>query len=305
MKVVFYDIGDKERVNNLKNSLEENSFQKILITAGDSWTNQLIETFGNEKSWVREYAKTKGYDLVIISAHGGSSATQTFINLINLLSNNEIQIDNIHTPFNSWFDSNRFEGKNLDVIVQWTSIIRDYSEMTGWYKPYTTASLPDLSTDKFKLEMYEEYITNIFNEKYFSYRVQMYSWQLQKYFEKWNIPYYFWMGFCDLVPESVVGTDMDIRKYLNKDRWFNLYDKPNNMSDYLYFLEKKELPNKLNTILSEGGNLGLSKTLSQKLKNLLNNNKQNTSLEDSLFLNDLHPSKKGNEEIVKVLLERI
>ena len=304
MKILFYDIGDKERVNNLKNCLQENSFQKVLITAGDSWTNQLIETFGNEKSWVREYAEVKGYDLVIISAHGGSSATQTFINLIHLFSTDEIKSDVMNMP-TCWFDSYRFEGKELDVIVQWTSIIRDYSEITAWFKPYTTASLPDLSTNEYKLEMYEEFVSNIFNEKYYSYKVQLYSWQLQKYFEKWNIPYYFWMGFCDLVPESVEGTDLDIRKYLNKDRWFNLYDKPNNMSDYLYYLEKKELPKKLSPLLTEGNSLCITNTLSKKLKELFDKNIKNTSYEDSLFLDDLHPSKKGNSEIVKILLERI
>lgn len=304
MQILFYDINDTERVRKVQQTLQDNSFKKILITAGDSWTNQLIETFGNERSWVREYAQKKGYDLVIVSASGGSSATQTFINLVNLLSNIEITSDVMDTP-KCWFDFNIFEKKNLDVIVQWTSIIRDYSEMTAWFKPYTTASLPDLSTNEYKLEMYEEFVSNIFNEKYYSYKVQLYSWQLQKYFEKWNISYYFWMGFCDLVPESVEGTDLDIRKYLNKDRWFNLYDKPNNMSDYLYYLEKKELPKKLSPLLTEGNSLGITKTLSKKLKELFDKNIKNTSYEESLFLDDLHPSKKGNSEIVKILLERI
>lgn len=304
MQILFYDINDTDRVRKVQQTLQDDSFKKILITAGDSWTNQLIETFGNERSWVREYAQTKGYDLVIVSASGGSSATQTFINLVNLLSNSEIKSDVMDTP-KCWFDFNIFENKHLDVIVQWTSIIRDYSEMTAWFKPYTTASLPDLSTNEYKLEMYEEFVSNIFNEKYYSYKVQLYSWQLQKYFEKWNIPYYFWMGFCDLVPESVEGTDLDIRKYLNKDRWFNLYDKPNNMSDYLYYLEKKELPKKLSPLLTEGNSLGITKTLSKKLKELFDKNIKNTSYEESLFLDDLHPSKKGNSEIVKILLERI
>ena len=47
-------------------------------------------------------------------------------------------------------------------------------------------------------DLYEEYFNHIFQEKIYSYKTQLYSWQLQKYFERWDIRYYFWMGFCSM-----------------------------------------------------------------------------------------------------------
>jgi hypothetical protein len=309
MEIISYQYDNRSfgkvyKREDLKYYLENSKYSRILIVSGDSWTNQLKETVGIDRSWVKKYAIEKNYDLVIVSAWGGSSSTQSFINLTNLLSGISVSSDVFFGGDDSWFDSYRFNNKKLDVIVQWTSIIRDYSEITSWHKPYKFASLPDLTTSDFKKSMFDDYTLNIFNEKYFSYKVQLYSWQLQKYFEKWNIPYYFWMGFCDLVPESVENTDMDIRKYLNKDRWFNLYDKPNNMSDYLYYLEKKELPKRLNPLLTDGGNSGLIATISNTLKKLFKENENKTSLESTLFLEDLHPSEKGSSEIANILLKR-
>lgn len=305
MEILFYDSADKTLCENVLNKIKSDSVQKILIATGDSWTNRLKETFGHvDSSWVKKFIELTNYeyDLVIVAAYAGGSSTQTFINLIHLLSTDYIYSD-VFFGGDNWIESYRFSDKQVDLIIQWTSIIRDYSEMNAWMSPYTFASLPDLSNNEFKKNMYDEYVTNVFNEKYFSYKVQLYSWQLQKYFEKWGINYYFWMGFCDLVPESVENTDMDIRKHLNKDRWFNLYDKPNNMSDYLYYLEKKELPNRLNPILTEGGDSGLKTTFSSVLKKLFDKNKEKSSLEYTYFLVDLHPSDVGNDEIAKILFK--
>lgn len=306
MEILFYDISDENLVHNVLTKIKSDSFQKVLIVTGDSWTNRIKESVGHDSSWVKKFVELTNneYDLVILAAYAGGSPTETFINLVHLISTDEIENQIFFRKDTSWLDEYRFAGKEVDLIFQWTSIIRDFSEMSAWQRPYTFASLPDLSNDDFKSDMYNEYVTNIFNEKYFSYKVQFYSWQLQKYFEKWGINYYFWMGFCDLVPESVENTDADIRQYLNKDRWFNLYEKPNNMSDYLYYLEKNKLPNRLNPILTEGGESGLVSTLSTELKKLFNENKENSSLEYTYFLADLHPSPEGNDEIAKILFKK-
>jgi len=292
--VVYPDITQLEEFKAAK---------KILVVSGDSWTNRVEGRANHSHTWVNEFADMRDYDFVILSANCGDSSTESFINLVNLFSQTDLAGDIFHNSHPSWLGVNVFEGKQVDVIVQWTSIIRDFSEFSAWYKPYTFASSP-LLDDPFKKEMYDEYVMHILNDKFYSYKMQVYSWQLQKYFERWNIPYYFWMGFCDLVPESVENTDMDIRQYLNKDRWFNLYDRPGNMSDYLYYVEKGTLPNRLSGILTEGGPSAFLSTVSNAVNNLFNKHKVNTSLENSLFLADLHPSKAGNSVIAKTLHER-
>jgi hypothetical protein len=311
--IVFHFNAFHEEKNS-KKLLSNEDFLKanrVLIVTGDSWTNRMRGTFTNNDndSWVPEYVRLRGYDFIIVAAAQGGSATQSFCNLVGLLSgvrflDDTFGISGDHVS-DSWLNHYQLKEKNVDVIIQWTSIIRDFSEFSAWYKPYTFASLPELSDDVFKKEMYDEYITHIVSEKYYSYKMQVYSWQLQKYFERWNIPYYFWMGFCDLVPESVEGSDMDIRKFLNKDRWFNLYEKPHNMADYLYSLEKKTLPKRLQGIMTEGGPSGFKTTLSKHLSNLFKQNNKDTSLDDTLFLNDLHANHNGNKIIAQTLNEKI
>lgn len=310
----FYHFVSNHEEKNSKNLLLNTDFinaKKILIATGDSWTNRCKATFAgdDEDSWVPEYAKLRGYDFVIIAAYPGGSVAQQFCNLVSLLTGKLFSQDSFGISGeaypNSWLNDYQFQNKNIDVVVQWTSIMRDFSEFSAWFKPYTYATLPELSNDDFKKEMYEQYITEIVNEKYYSYKMQVYSWQLQKYFEKWNVPYYFWMGFCDLVPKNVEGTDMDIRKVLNKERWFNLYEKPHNMADYLYMVEKKVIPDRLDAIITDGGPSGLRTTLSKHLSNLFKINKEQTSLGDTLFLGDLHANKKGNLVIANTLNEVI
>lgn len=278
--------------------------EKILVVVGDSWTNRMKEVKTVDSSWVPEYVKLRQYDLVIVVANQGDSSTQSFLGLINLFTQTELTTDVFQNKHTNWLTINVFQDKKVDVIVQWTSILRDFSEFSAWLHPYTFASMPRLHNDVFKKEMYDEYVMNILNEKYFSYKVQVYSWQLQKYFERWDIPYYFWMGFCDLVPESVENTDMDLRRYLNADRWFNLYDKPNNMSDYLFYIEKNVLPKRLKAVLTDGGMSGLKNTMSTQLSKLFQLYKSDSSLETTLFLHDLHPSIEGNIIIAKTLHER-
>jgi hypothetical protein len=305
--MVFFHFDSDNKVSSSQLASNENflNAKKVLIAAGDSWTNQLKETYGNDRSWVPEFAKLREYDFIIISAARGSSGTQIFSNLVNLLTGANLSEDCFFNGFSdSWLNYYLFREKKVDVIVQWTSIIRDYSEFSAWYKPHTFASLPDLSNDTFKKQMYDEYISEILNEKYYSYKLQIYSWQLQKYFEKWNIPYYFWMGFCDLVPEEIEGTDMDIRRFLNKDRWFNLFEKPNNMADYLYYVERNVLPKRLKGVLTEGGPVGLLKNFSDSLFNLFKENEKDSSLEHTLFCGDLHPSTEGNKIIANLLNEK-
>ena len=175
------------------------------------------------------------------------------------------------------------------------------SEDTAWYRPFTWASQPDWS--QVNPDVYEEYISHIFQEKVYSYRTQLYSWQLQKYFERWNISYYFWMGFCNLVPESAKGTDLDLRPFLNKDRWFNLYDSPGNMLDYLNYLDKNVLPEVTPAILTEGSVVGFEKSI-DVIKNIYNKIKNNTSHQEGYFHRDLHPNGLGHQKIAETLLER-
>ena len=272
--------------------------EKILVVGGDSWSNVLNTS---ERNWVRIFGINKQYDAVIVCANFGDSNRMIFRNLVSLLSYSDQQNwQNI--KHESWLNKYELKNKTVHVIVEWSSIIRDFSEDTAWYRPFTWASQPDWKLiDK---DIYEEYFNHIFHEKIYSYKTQLYSWQLQKYFEKWNIPYYFWMGFCNLVPESAKDTDLDLRKFLNKEHWFNLYESPNNMLDYFYYLEKNTIPESTPTIFTEGSVIGFEKGI-DIIKNFYNKIKNNTALRSGTYLsNDLHPNAQGHAKIAEVLIER-
>ena len=111
------------------------------------------------------------------------------------------------------------------------------------------------------------------------------------------------MGFCNLVPESAKGTDLDLRPFLNKDRWFNLYDSPGNMLDYLNYLDKNVLPEVTPAILTEGSVVGFEKSI-DVIKNIYNKIKNNTSHQEGYFHRDLHPNGPGHQKIAETLLER-
>ena len=96
---------------------------------------------------------------MIIAAYPGGSVTQQFCNLISLLTGKLFSQDSFGISGeaypNSWLNDYQFQNKSIDVVVQWTSIMRDFSEFSAWFKPYTYATLPELSNDDFKKEMYE------------------------------------------------------------------------------------------------------------------------------------------------------
>lgn len=281
---------------------ELNDCSNILVVGGDSWSNRIhvLQEQHGEKHWIKIFAPEKKFDAVIVCACGGDSNKAIFKNLISLFSYSKLE-DWGNKSNESWLNTNKLEGKNVSVIVQWSSTIRDFSEETAWYRPYTWASQPNW--EKLDKDMYTEYINNIFLEKIYSHKTQLYSWQLQKYFEKWNMPYYFWMGFCDLVPDEAKNTEFDIRHLLNKDRWFNLYERPNNMLDYLDFLSKQRIPEPIPGILTEGSIEGLKKSLG-KVREMFNKVQETSAHNAGYFHHDLHPNSGGHEKIAEILLER-
>jgi len=272
--------------------------ENILVVGGDSWSNRIHMP---EDNWVKVFAKEKKFDAVVVCADFADSNKNIFKNLVSFFSYNKPHYWQ-NKQGESWLETNRVSNKKVTAIVEWSSIIRDFSEETAWYRPFTWASQPDW--DKLDETMYTEYINNIFQEKIYSHKTQLYSWQLQNYFKKWNIPYYFWMGFCDLVPESAKNTEFDIRNLLDKNRWFNLYDSPGNMLDYLDFLEKGTIPKKIPTILTEGSVQGFYKGVDY-IKNIFTKVKDSTAQAGGYFHCDMHPNEIGHRKIAEILLERV
>lgn len=284
---------DYEKLNGLKN---------ILVVGGDSWSNMLYGiddssvnvTYDN---WVNIFSKRMGYDAVILCSGNGDSNEIIFSNLVDVLSNLGCKHrSSLQANRNNWMSMYELKNYNVNVIIEWSSIIRDFSINTAWYRPFSTATQPDWNN--IDESMYNEYILQIYNDKIYSHKTQYYSWQLQKYFEKWNIPYYFWMGFCNLVPTNVKNTEFDIRHLLNKDNWFNLYETPGNMLDYLTYLENKIIPEELPTLVTEGSIFTL-----QKGTHIINKLYKNNILrvKNGLLQYDMHPTEDGHKVISEII----
>lgn len=291
----FHKFIDYEEIKSCKN---------ILLVGGDSWSNMInglacINSFDN---WVNVFAELMGYDVVILCSGDGDSNEIIFSNLIDVLSNIKYNHKSSVQKNESWMNTYELENYNVNVIVQWSSIIRDFSIDTAWYRPFTNASQPEW--DKIDENMYMEYISHVYSDKIYSHKTQYYSWQLQRYFEKWNIPYYFWMGFCNLVPSNVENTEFDIRHLLNQEKWFNLYEKPSNMLDYLIYVEKNILPYELPPLMTEGSILTLQNGVTA-INKMYKNVKENVSaLDDGLLYQDLHPTMDGHKRIAKFIYDR-
>ena len=138
--------------------------EKILVVGGDSWSNNLHTA---DRNWVRIFGITKNYDAVVVCADFGDSNKMIFRNLVSFLSYSGTH-DWAGWQNESWMNKNNLKSKTVHAIVEWSSIIRDFSEDTAWYRPFTWASQPDWkSVDK---DLYEEYFNHIFQEKIYSYK---------------------------------------------------------------------------------------------------------------------------------------
>jgi len=209
----------------LEDEIVKISNNRVLITAGDSWTNNnyLKQV---QDHWSYKLGIKGHYDYVFNLGTMGGSNEKIYETVIDFLSDYSSE-PNIN------FISSVFDIHLIDVVVMWSSPIRDESPLTKLYQPFSSATIPDINSNKFNAQLYKKYFGDWFRYEYHSYRTQLLTLFLQEFFDYNKISHKFLMGFSPIINKEFENTQWDLRQHINKNNFYGLYGFPKTVQDYL------------------------------------------------------------------------
>jgi hypothetical protein len=217
--------------------------KKILIVAGDSWTNNLY--LSKEERWPYKLGILKKYDYVFNISTDYGSNEEIYINLLNFLNFKYIfnfkyakHNKNVCDTRPPVIDRCDFKTKynitnNMDIIVGWSTPIRDKGPLSYLYEPFDTSTIPDIDSSSNSSILWKTYFSEWLNIEHHSYKTQLYILFLQEYCKIHNINWYSFMAFTPLVEKEFKNTKWDLRKHIDENNLFGLYGYPTNMQEYL------------------------------------------------------------------------
>tara|TARA_B110000858_G_scaffold114832_1_gene131234 strand:- start:2384 stop:3316 length:933 start_codon:yes stop_codon:yes gene_type:complete len=276
---------------------------KLLIVAGDSWTNN---AYLNENDrWAYKIGKKGNYDYVFNLSTDAGSNSEIYLSLLNFLTNTT----NVHHKvINDCIIKEFFKSENIDIIITWSTPIRDKGEMSILYRPYKCATIPDIADkDNLNTKIFRKYYENWFREEHHSYKTQLYTLFLQEYCKHNNLNINFSMAFTCLVEDSFKDTKWDLRKDIVEDNFYGLYGYPGCLQDYL--ISKTDSNFKEEAPIVEMQHLDNTYKKNNKFYDIFNRlkpykekferrfNKIEGESIEKIFTSDGHPGKKGTELI--------
>lgn len=289
--------------------------KKVLIVAGDSFTNNAYMP-SIEQHWSYIVGNKLNYDFVFNIATSYGSNEEIFNNCVSTFTN-----ENPHAIYNEsivdkFYLSSYFEIKNIDVVIIWSTPIRDKSSISLFYQPFKISTIPDIEANTPNVSIFKKYYEDWFRYEYHSYKTQLYILMLQEYLKIHQINYNFFMGFTPLVNKEFENSKWDLRKYIDEERFYGLHNFPYNLQDYL---AKKVNDNfNSNIPISE---LYFFGPAFKKLKNIFDNTFKNfdeydnrkkiinsastPGTYDNIFVDDGHPAKLGLELIAELITIKI
>ncbi len=209
---------------------------KILIVAGDSWTNvaYIPEDY---LRWPYLVGKKGNYDCVFNLSTDYGSNSEIYQSLLKFISNEEPKPE--HCQILRYFKS-----ENIDIVITWSTPIRDKDEISILYRPYKTATIPDVEDVNLNSKIFRKYYEDWFREEHHSYKTQLYTLFLQEYCKEYNLNINFSMGFTSLVEDSFKDTKWDLRKHIDEDSFFGLYGYPSCLQDFIISKEDSSYKDK-------------------------------------------------------------
>jgi hypothetical protein len=285
--------------------------KKVLFVFGDSWTNNTYINNVNEypqSTWSYRLAEKIGYDAVVnVSWDGGSNAEIYENCLTSMSSGNDYEFDKC--PIKDLGFS------EMKVVIGWSSQYRDFGPIHKIFRPYTVTNIPNhidemIDINDAKSVLYHKFIDKMFKKEYYQYTTQLYTIFLQHYFKHHKVDYFMFMAFNPLVEESLKDTEWDLRKYVDKSKFYGLYDEISNMGQLLNHMGGHPIGDTFVVdqpyYYGEGIMRFISKFLNKdsKFKEFLEGNRT-SRLNNPYFMEDGHPSVLGLDVISNELYSKM
>ena len=253
--------------------------KKVLFVFGDSWTNnRYIEN--PKQHWCYLLKEKLNYDVIINTSNNYDSNYQIFDSIKTILSDEEFPMNK-----RGYLDTL----KEYKVVIEWSTPMRDSTSVAEMYSPYNISTIPNLNSIQANTKLWMDYVSNWFRMEIYSYDTQKRILFLQEFFKNNNIDWYSFMGFTPLVEKQFDGTNYDLRKWIDKNRFFFLYGFPNNMQDYL--LQSVED--------------GFSDYIGINEMQFENDRQPLFNKHTEVFTSDGHPNTKGLEMMADIVYKQI
>jgi len=253
--------------------------KKVLFVFGDSWTNnRYIEN--PKQHWCYLLKEKLNYDVIINTSNNYDSNYQIFDSIKTILSDEEFPMNK-----RGYLDTL----KEYKVVIEWSTPMRDSTSVAEMYSPYNISTIPNLNSIQANTKLWMDYVSNWFRVEIYSYDTQKRILFLQEFFKNNNIDWYSFMGFTPLVEKQFDGTNYDLRKWIDKNRFLFLYGFPNNMQDYL--LQSVED--------------GFSDYIGINEMQFENDRQPLFNKHNEVFTSDGHPNTKGLEMMADIVYKQI
>jgi len=253
--------------------------KKVLFVFGDSWTNnRYIEN--PKQHWCYLLKEKLNYDVIINTSNNYDSNYQIFDSIKTILSDDEFPMNK-----RGYLDTL----KEYKVVIEWSTPMRDSTSVAEMYSPYNISTIPNLNSIQANTKLWMDYVSNWFRMEIYSYDTQKRILFLQEFFKNNNIDWYSFMGFTPLVEKQFDGTNYDLRKWIDKNRFLFLYGFPNNMQDYL--LQSVED--------------GFSDYIGINEMQFENDRQPLFNKHNEVFTSDGHPNTKGLEMMADIVYKQI
>jgi len=253
--------------------------KKVLFVFGDSWTNnRYIEN--PKQHWCYLLKEKLNYDVIINTSNNYDSNYQIFDSIKTILSDEEFPMNK-----RGYLDTL----KEYKVVIEWSTPMRDSTSVAEMYSPYNISTIPNLNSIQANTKLWMDYVSNWFRMEIYSYDTQKRILFLQEFFKNNNIDWYSFMGFTPLVEKQFDGTNYDLRKWIDKNRFLFLYGFPNNMQDYL--LQSVED--------------GFSDYIGINEMQFENDRQPLFNKHTEVFTSDGHPNTKGLEMMADIVYKQI
>jgi len=253
--------------------------KKVLFVFGDSWTNnRYIEN--PKQHWCYLLKEKLNYDVIINTSNKYDSNYQIFDSIKTILSDDEFPMNK-----RGYLDTL----KEYKVVIEWSTPMRDSTSVAEMYSPYNISTIPNLNSIQANTKLWMDYVSNWFRMEIYSYDTQKRILFLQEFFKNNNIDWYSFMGFTPLVEKQFDGTNYDLRKWIDKNRFLFLYGFPNNMQDYL--LQSVED--------------GFSDYIGINEMQFENDRQPLFNKHNEVFTSDGHPNTKGLEMMADIVYKQI
>ena len=253
--------------------------KKVLFVFGDSWTNNRY--IKNPKQhWCYLLKEKLNYDVIINTSNNYDSNYQIFDSIKTILSDEEFPMNK-----RGYLDTL----KEYKVVIEWSTPMRDSTSVAEMYSPYNISTIPNLNSIQANTKLWMDYVSNWFRMEIYSYDTQKRILFLQEFFKNNNIDWYSFMGFTPLVEKQFDGTNYDLRKWIDKNRFLFLYGFPNNMQDYL--LQSVED--------------GFSDYIGINEMQFENDRQPLFNKHNEVFTSDGHPNTKGLEMMADIVYKQI